>query len=260
MKGKTVAITRSARDAREFVELAREAGAEPLPLPTIELRARPGIAGRFLRAAAEYDPDYTVFMSSRAVALLFEDAEAESASDKLAMAVANTTVVAVGPVTRAALEERGVRASRVPTTYSSVGVGELFSRMDRGRVLIPRSGASTPFLKELLEKIGDSVMEQVLYDVRACPDSPEWASFRAMLPRGGIDGLVFTSASSVRAFFEIMGRSGGRPELGGTSVVSIGPFTSAELEKFGVKHSVAGTHTVPGAFEAVRRALDASDP
>lgn len=255
MKGKTVAITRAPRDAREFVELARDAGAEPLPLPTIELRAREGIAGEFLASVKEYDPDYTVFMSSRAVSLLFESAESAQVSAELGMAVANTSVVAVGPVTRAALKEHGIRAAHMPDAYSSVGVGELFSKLGRGRVLIPRSGASTPFLKDLLEKIGASVRELVLYDVRACPDSPEWTSFRAMLPRGGIDGVIFTSASSVRAFFEIMGRAGGRPQIERARVVSIGPFTSAELEKFGVKHSVAETHTVPGAFEAMRRAL-----
>ena len=255
MKGRTVAITRAARDAREFVELARRAGAEPLPLPTIQLRAREGIAGEFVRAAQEYDPDHTVFMSSRAVSLLFEAAESESVPDQLRMAVANTSVVAVGPVTRAALKERGIRTAHMPQTYSSVGIGELFSRIGGGRALVPRSGASTPFLRELLEKMGVSVRELVLYDVRACPDSPEWASFRAMLPRGGIDGLIFTSASSVRAFFEIMERSGQRPEMGRTRVVSIGPFTSAELERFGVRHAVAEVHTVPGALEAMRREL-----
>lgn len=255
MKGKTVAITRAPRDAREFVELAREAGAEPLPLPTIELHAREKIAGEFLTSVKEYDPDYTVFMSSRAVSLLFESAEAAHVLAELSMAIANTSVVAVGPVTRAALEKRDIRTAHMPDTYSSVGVGELFSKLGGGRVLIPRSGASTPFLKELLEKIGASVKELVLYDVRACQDSPEWASFRAMLPRGGIDGVIFTSASSVRAFFEIMGRTGGRPQIERARVVSIGPFTSAELEKFGVEHSVAQTHTVPGAFDAMRRAL-----
>lgn len=255
VRGRTVAITRAARDAREFVRLAREAGAEPLPLPTIELRARAGIAGEFMRAAQEYDPDYTVFMSSRAVSLLFDAAESESLHDRLRMAVANTSVVAVGPVTRAALKERGIRAAHMPGTYSSVGIGELFSRIGGGRVLVPRSGASTPFLRELLEKIGVSVRELVLYDVRACPDSPEWASFRAMLPNGGIDGIIFTSASSVRAFFEIMGRSGGSAGTGRASVVSIGPFTSAELDRFGVSHTVAEVHTVPGALDAMRRAL-----
>ena len=288
MKGKTVAITRSARDAREFSELARAAGAEPLPLPTIKLVARGGIAAEFVKAAEGYDPDHTIFMSSRAVSLLFDAAESEGVRDALRSAVANTSVVAVGPVTRAALSGRGVRtarmpetyssigigelfsriggmmalpppmrenSSRMPETYSSIGIGELFSRIGGGRAIIPRSGASTPFLKELLEKIGVSVKETVLYDVRACPDSPEWSSFRAMLPRGGIDGLVFTSASSVRAFFEIMGRAGGPPGLEKTRVVSIGPFTSSELEKFGVRHSSAGVHTVPGAFEELRRQL-----
>ena len=54
-----------------------------------------------------------------------------------------------------------------PTTYSSVGVGEEFTKLNAvgKKVIVPRSGASTPFLKELLSKIGIDVLEIHLYDV-----------------------------------------------------------------------------------------------
>jgi len=70
---------------------------------------------------------------------------------------------------------------------------------------------------------------------------------------------VFTSASSVRGFFEIMTKDYDEnsllDSLAKLSVVSIGPFTSDELKKFQVKNTVAEVHTVAGAFEAMKNTL-----
>ena len=74
------------------------------------------------------------------------------------------------------------------------------------KVIVPRSGASTPFLKELLNKIGIDVLEIHLYDVCAFRDTAQWNGFRELFSQNKVDGIVFTSASSVRGFFEIMSK------------------------------------------------------
>jgi len=264
LQGKTVAITRSRDDAAEFIGLMQDGGANPVPLPTIELVSRgERIVGEFLEALGDYRPDYTVFMSSKAVRLLFETAKGISKLDDLVLAVSGTAVMAVGPKTGAALEGYGVRVAHVPETYSSVGVGELFTRLDAvgKKAIVPRSGASTPFLKELLNKIGLDVKEIYLYDVCAFRDTSQWNDFRRLFSRGSVDGIVFTSASSVRAFFEIMEKDHSREQLLSglerIKVVSIGPFTSDELTRFGVQSTVSRVHTVPGAFDAVRDVFSA---
>ena len=43
-----------------------------------------------------------------------------------------------------------------------------------------------------------------LYDVCAFRDTSQWNGFRELFSQNKIDGVVFTSASSVRGFFEIM--------------------------------------------------------
>lgn len=263
MKGSNIAITRSAEDAAEFVRLASDHGAMPVPLPTIELVSRgEKIVDEFLNRIESDDPDYTVFMSSKAVRLLFDTAGRISKLPRLQLAVANTTVLAVGPKTRDALERYGIRTAHMPGRYSSVGIGEVFTRLNAvGRgVIVPRSGASTPFLKELLEKIGLRVSEVHLYDVCAFRDTSQWNEFRRLFSRGEIHGIIFTSASSVRAFFEIMTKDHDGKALlemlRPVRIVSIGPFTSDELEKFDVPSAMSGVHTVPGAFDAMRAALD----
>jgi len=264
LEGKTVAITRSGEDSEEFVRLMKGDNANPVPLPTIELVSRgEKIVDEFLGSVADYEPDYSVFMSSKAVRLLFETAKEISKLDDLVLAASGTAVMAVGPKTRAALEEYGVRVAHVPATYSSVGVGELFTRLGAvgKKAIVPRSGASTPFLKELLNKIGLDVKEIRLYDVCAFRDTSQWNGFRRLFSQGRVDGVVFTSASSVRAFFEIMEKDHSREQLLSglerIKVVSIGPFTSGELKKFSVQDTVSEVHTVPGAFDAIRSALSA---
>jgi len=262
INGKTIAITRSEEDASEFIELVQQNNAKPIPLPTIELVSKGEmIVDEFLESIKNYDPDYSVFMSSKAVKLLFDTAKQIGKLEKLQLAVANTMVMSVGPKTTNALEAEGIKVNFQPTTYSSVGVGEEFTRIHAvgKKVIVPRSGASTPFLKELLNKIGIDVMEIHLYDVCAFRDTSQWNEFRKLFAENKIDGIVFTSASSVRAFFEIMLKDYDEEsllkKLESSSIVAIGPFTADELKNFHVKNMVSQVHTVPGSFDTIKEAL-----
>ncbi len=127
------------------------------------------------------------------------------------------------------------------------------------KVIVPRSGASTPFLKELLEKIGLHVMELYLYDVCAFRDTSQWNEFRQLFSGNKVDGIIFTSASSVRAFFEIMQKDYEQNKLVDMlekiMVISIGPFTADELKKLNVKNVIADVHTISGSFDALVKAL-----
>ena len=77
-----------------------------------------------------------------------------------------------------------------------------------------------------------------------------------MFSQNKIDGLVFTSASSVNAFFDIMSKDHDEQtlqiNLEKIKIVSIGPFTAEELNKHNVHHSIADVHTVSGAFETMK--------
>jgi len=262
IEGKTIAITRSEDDSQEFIELITKEKGNALPLPTIELVSNgEKIVDEFLSTLAKEDPDYSVFMSSKAVTLLFETAKKAGKFEELRLAVANTIVLAVGPKTKYVLEKENIKVAHMPDRYSSVGIGEVFTKLNAvgKKVIIPRSGASTPFLKELLEKIGLHVTELYLYDVCAFRDTSQWNEFRDLFSQDKVDGIIFTSASSVRAFFEIMIKDHDEDHivdmLHKTMVVSIGPFTADELKKFNVKNVVADVHTILGSFDVLAKAL-----
>ena len=259
IQGKVIAITRSKEDSEEFTRLISNAKAKAISLPTIELVSKgDGMVDEFLNAIKIDNPDYSVFMSSKAVKLLFDTAKKISKYEKLQLAVANTTVIAVGPKTKSALELEGIRVSHVPDRFSSVGVGEVFTTLNAEgkKAIIPRSGASTPFLAQLLEKIGLTVKEVYLYDVKSSSALSYWVEFKELFPQNKIDGIIFTSASSVRAFFDIMladyDEKTLKTHLEKTVVIAIGPFTADELKKFKITPIIADVHTVSGAIESIK--------
>jgi uroporphyrinogen-III synthase len=258
IEGKTIAITRSKDDSQELIDLITKEKGNVIPLPTIELVSKgEKIVDEFLSALADEDPDYSIFMSSKAVSLLFETAKKVGKFEELRLAIANTIVLAVGPKTKDALEKENVKVAHMPQRYSSVGIGEIFTKLNAvgKKAIVPRSGASTPFLKDLLEKIGLHVTELYLYDVCAFRDTSQWNEFRDLFSRDKVDGIIFTSASSVRAFFEIMTKDHDENQLVDmlhkTTAVSIGPFTADELKKFNVKNVIADVHTILGSFDVL---------
>ena len=259
LDGKTIAITRSKDDAAEFISLVEQNNATPIALPTIELVSKgEKIVDEFLNLVGTSNPDYSVFLSSKAVKILFDTAKNTGKFEQLQLIVANTIVMSVGPKTSAALKSYGIKVNHEPENHSSIGVGEQFSQINAvgKKAIIPRSGASNSFLKELLNKIGIDVVELYLYDVCAFKDTTQWNGFRELFSQNKVDAVIFTSASSVRGFFEIMLKDYSKEELQNNlsqiSLISIGIFTSEELKKFDVSFVVSEIHTVAGAFDTLK--------
>lgn len=255
LKGKTLAITRSERDAEEFSRLVAAEGGKAIALPTIDIvPAGPQAAREFLDKLHDKKHDYCAFMSSQAVSVLFELAS----KSEIISALESTAVIAVGPKTRQSLEERGISVRLMPEKFSSAGLVELLlsgAKPAGKKIIIPRSGAANEFATEALTKIGMQVDEASLYSVRTCAPSSAWGEFSALLLRKKVDAVIFTSASSVGSFFEIMAKiSPGHPRLDSvTRVVSIGPFTSKELRGRGIiKCFEVKEHTVKGALELAK--------
>lgn len=230
--------------------MARKRGFVPLALPTIQLVPRgPDLGAEFLAELARVQPDYALFLSSRAAKVLF--ASDVSLHSDLCKALSTTNVTAVGPKTEASLKELEVSVRYVAKNHSSVGVGELYSQLyspNARRIIIPRSGAAGDFVRLLLEKIGYEVYEMHLYDVQPDGSGGDWSAFQEAASKSRIDAIVFTSASNVRAFVEIVGKDR-IPK--NAQLVAIGPFTSMELESAGLVHEVAKVHTTSGALDAI---------
>jgi uroporphyrinogen-III synthase len=133
-------------------------------------------------------------------------------------------------------------------------------------IIIPRSSASNEFVTEAFRSLGMDVDEVFLYSIRTYKPTPIWSEFFSLLQHKEIDAIIFTSASTVNSFFEIVGdilQAGGEESSSNnfiqldklTKVISIGPFTSKELTKRKVKFFEAEEHSVRGTFELLLQIL-----
>lgn len=252
LKNKILAITRSDRDAKEFLQLVKEQGGTAIALPTIEIVPKdPQVAEEFLDKLRKKKHHYCAFMSQQAVSVLFD-----LAYDKVAPVLKSTKVIAVGPKTKQSLEERGIEVRMVLKKFSSVGLVDLLSEIEPAgkKIIIPRSGAANEFARETLIRLGMDVDEVLLYTVRTKMIEPIWKEFSDLLLQRKVDAVIFTSTSNVNSFFEIMDRMS-KAELHLntlTKVVSIGPFTSKALRGRGIECFEAEEHTVRGALQIAK--------
>jgi len=256
LKGKVLAITRSKKEAEEFSGLVSAEGGRSIALPTIEIVPKGQAAAKsFMDALRQKKHEYCAFLSAQAVQVLVELA----GSDRVEEALKNTKVIAVGPKTKAELEKHRVRVDSMPSEFSTKGMVKMLSKkMPSGKkIIIPRSAAANDSTANALRSLGMHVDEVMLYGIRVSRPSKDWKQFAVYLRDCKIDAIIFTSASSVQSFFEILGKLtvNDLHLVQETTVVSIGPFTTEELKKKNIDCFEAKVHTVRGAFELARKIL-----
>jgi uroporphyrinogen III methyltransferase/synthase len=240
LAGKTVAVTRARSQASGLAARLRMLGANVIEAPAIKIVPRDGPAPELDRY------DLICLTSPNGVALLFERL-AGAGHD--ARALAGKTVAAIGPGTAAALREHGVIADIVPERFVAEGLVEALEGTPLSRALIARAAQARDVLPDALRARGAEVDVLELYETVAEPLSE--AQLRAV---SGADYVTFTSSSTVE-FFLAGAAAALRPE---TSLVSIGPVTSAALRDHGLEPAVeAQRHDIDGLVDAL---LSAAGP
>jgi len=255
LKNKTLAITRSEQDAKEFLQLVRAQGGWAIALPVIEIVPRgPEVVDDFLDKLRKKKHYYCAFMSQQAVNILFD-----LGRDKILPLLKSTNVIAVGPKTKQSLEERGIKVGLMLEKFSSFGLVDLISGVGPcgKKIIIPRSAAASDFATQALIRLGMDVDEILLYTVRTRAIEPIWKEFCDLLSKKRVDVVIFTSASNVNSFFEIIEKlsKDGLQLDNVTKVVSIGPFTTKALRDRGVRCFEAEEHTVRGTLQIAEQIL-----
>lgn len=259
LAGRTVLVTRPARQAAALEEPLRARGARTVRAPAISVAAAP--AGRLdaaLRGAAGGRFAWLVLTSPRGVLAVARRLPALGLTWRDLSASAR--VAAIGDGTAGALEQGGGAADLLPTEFTTRALGRAFPT-GSGAVLLARADLATGELEDVLRAKGWDPVRVDAYRVRPATSLP--AAARRELAAGHVDAVTFTSASSVRAFTglaaDLLSPSTGRTAAGrpaGPAIVCIGPVTAAEVRSQGMRvRRVASPHTIEGLVEAVERAL-----
>ena len=248
LAGLTVLVPRARGQASGFSALLRARGAEPLEVPTIEIRPVASTAelDRAVEDLAAGRYDWVVLTSVNGVAAVRARAEALGHG---APAIARASVAAVGPATEAALRDWGIVPDLVPEAATTAALGQAFPT-GRGAVLLARADLANPELGVLLRDKGWETTEVVAYHtvpVRALDPAA-----RRRLDHGEVDWVAFTASSTVEGFL----RGYGGPPPPGVRVAAIGPVTADTARSAGIQvATTAADHTVGGLVAAIEHAV-----
>jgi len=245
LSGRRIVVTRARAQASEFAAQLEALGAEVVQFPTI--RVAPAADPEPLRRAAAQAGtfDWIVFTSANGVER-FWYALSEQRCD--ARSLCGVRVCAIGPATAAELERRGITPDLVPDEFVAESAVQALlgaGSVDGKRILLPRAEVARAVLPDALRAAGAEVVEVAAYTT--VQDGTGAERVRAMLDGGEIDAVTFTASSTVKNFVELVGA-----DVGGATVASIGPVTSATARELGLRVDVeAAEYTTPGLTRAL---------
>lgn len=240
LHGLRVLLTRPAgRRASQTAASFREEGAEVVELPAIRTEpvASAEQAAPVLREIGACQ--WLAFTSKTGVDVFFEAMLSRGLDMR---ALAGVKLAAVGPATARALRERGLIADYVPETACGASLGEgLAVRAAGERVLLVTPELPDPDCAVALRRAGVAHACFPVYRTRLTVSLPSWFSLQ--------DGdlAVFTSASSVRGFFQCL------PHAAGIDGLCIGKKTAEEAARYGVRCIIAEQASIPGLLAAARK-------
>ena len=248
LSGRRIVVTRAEEQAGGLCRALEERGARAVRCPTIRLegpeRWEPvDDALRRLDAV-----DWVVFTSVNGVRFTLDRMEALGIGTDALGAAGAPRVAVVGTRTAEALRGRGVEAAFVAPDEGSIPLAEALGPVGGTAILMARSDRADPVAADILRQRGArDVQEVVAY--RTVPSAPEGGVLDEL--RLGIDGITFTSPSTVYGFMAL------GPEwrrlLSGAIVATLGPTTTGAASEAGLAVVEATEKSIAGLVEALAR-------
>jgi len=251
LSGIRVLVGRARHQAGALSSGLRKLGADVIEIPFIEIRKprfyRP--LDSALKNLAEYD--WLILTSVNGVEAVWDRLKKWRIRSR---ELAHLKVAAIGPATKKAIEQRGLRVDVVPKEYVAESVVEsLRDRIAGKRVLLARAKVARDVIPRELRRLGAQVDVVEAYET-VIPRSSR-TRLRALLknPKRQPQVVTFTSSSTAKNFVALSGKSvwRGRPR---PRLASIGPVTSSTLRELGLSVDIeAKEFTIPGLIAAIVR-------
>jgi uroporphyrinogen-III synthase len=256
LAGCRVLVSRARKQAGALSSALRDLGSQVIEIPFIEIRKPTSYAplDAALQKLAVYD--WLILTSVNGVEALLDRMAKKRIGTS---ALSHSKIAAIGPATRKAIEQHGLRVSVTPKEYVAESVVASLQRRVKGkRVLLVRAKVARDVIPRELRKAGAEVDVVEAYETVA-PKSSEKRLRAALAHRTQKPhAITFTSSSTVKNFVELLGVRCARAVLKkraghrGTHTASIGPVTSATLREFGLPVDIeAKEYTIPGLVAAI---------
>ncbi len=243
-------VSRAKKQADALSGLLRSLGCQVIEIPFIEIRKPSSYKplDTALKNVANYD--WLILTSVNGVEAMFE----RMAKKKVdAASLAHLKIAAIGPATKAAIEEHGLRVAMTPKKYIAESVvASLEKKVNGKRVLLVRAKIARDVIPRELHKAGAQVDVIEAYET-VTPESSARRLRAVLAGKRKPHAITFTSSSTVKNFVDLIGIRGARAVVkAGVNTASIGPVTSATLREFDLPVNIeARQYTMQGLVEAI---------
>lgn len=260
--GVRVLVGRARHQAGALSAELRRLGADVLEIPFIEIRNprsfRP--LDSALRQLGTYD--WLILTSVNGVEAMWNRIKKLSLNQNRiqdhrgpADQLVRLRIAAIGPATKKAIEQRGIKVDVVPKEYVAESVvRSLRSKVKGKRVLLVRAKVARDVIPHELRRAGAHVDVVEAYETVVPASSRLRLQAALKNPRRCPNVVTFTSSSTVKNFVELLGPA--RRQLRGILMSSIGPVTSATLRENRLPVDIAAREfTIPGLVAAIQKAF-----
>jgi len=263
LKGVRVLVGRAKHQAGALSTQLRERGAQVIEIPFIEIRKPRSFKplDDALRNLNTYD--WLILTSANGVDAMWGRIQSrrillpwKSSAPAPRFRIKNEgalapAIAAIGPATKKAIEQRGLKVDVVPKEYVAESVvHSLKSKVKGKRVLLVRARVARDVIPRELRKAGAEVDVVEAYET-VVPQASK-RKLQAALKNASKrpDVVTFTSSSTVKNFVALIGKA--RANVRDIRMASIGPVTSATLRQCGLKVDIAAQEfTIPGLVSAI---------
>jgi len=242
----TVLVTRPASQADELIQMLAARGIGSIAVPTVQ--TTPVRDNSRLDAALRSlgDVSWLVITSVNGANALL--ARLPTIGGRLPP---GTRLAAVGPATARALDDGGLRVDHVPARYRTVEIADGLGDIHGQRIVLARTNAATPELRDTLLRGGARVDEVVIYRTVEGPASSRDPLQAAL--RQPLDGVTFTSGSTVRGLRALLSPPDQRRATA-LPAFCIGPVTAEVARRAGFDVAVVSSeYTVAALANAIHR-------
>ena len=257
LEGVRVLVGRARHQAGALTAELEKHGAQVIEIPFIEIRKPRSFKAldSALRNLGAYD--WLILTSVNGVEAMWERIQKLRLAPALGQGGKRLRVAAIGPATKRAIEQRGMRVDVTPKEYVAESVVRSLRMKVKGkRVLLVRAKVARDVIPRELRRAGAQV------DVVEAYETVVPRASRTHLRRVIKDSkqrphiVTFTSSSTVRNFVELLGGAKDRHKrarhVDGILTASIGPVTSSTLREFGLPVRIAARQfTIPGLVSAI---------
>lgn len=251
LAGKRILLTRPRHLISQMAEKLRKKGAEVLEVPAVSIEPR--IMDESFQKAVEKLEEYTVlvFTSPSGVQVFFDQLKTAGIDIRK---LAHLKIAAMGKGTGKELEERGIFVDYMPEIYDAASLGKLLAEKCTAQdvIFLPRAANGNPELVKEAEKSGSKIIELPIYNT--VYEKESIIDLTKEIKEESIDYVVFTSASTVKSFTELV-NPGAYHKV---QAVCIGKKTEEAAKSYGMQTFVSKESTMESVIQRLQE-LTASE-